>query len=50
MDLLELKNGKFRFWHSSDARVGGETKYPVAGSYITRGGTVIFAFKAYTYK
>jgi hypothetical protein len=50
MDLLELKNGRFRYWHSSDARVLGETEYPVAGSYTTNGSTIAFAFKAYTFK
>jgi hypothetical protein len=40
--ILELKDGRFRFWFSSDAKTGGEPHYPVSGKYTTNGGTITF--------
>lgn len=39
--VLELKDGKFRYWFSSDVKIAGdETKYPLEGSYTTDGDTI----------
>jgi hypothetical protein len=40
--ILELKDGKFRYWFSSDAKVMGEPNYPVSGKYTTNGGAITF--------
>jgi hypothetical protein len=41
--LMELNDGKYRFWFSSDARMRGElTQYPLVGEYATNGGEIIF--------
>lgn len=37
--VLELKDGKFRYWFSSDA-VLEELKYPLEGSYTTEGDKI----------
>ena len=39
--LLELNDGKYRFWFSSDMRMRGElTRYPLIGDYATNGGWI----------
>ena len=41
--IVELKNGQFRYWFSSDMKgFGGEVAYPQTGKYTTNGGTVKF--------
>src|SRR5687767_9085259 len=36
--VLELKEGKFRYWFYSDASGGQEPKYPVTGAYLIQDG------------
>ena len=38
--ILELKDGRFRFWFSSDAKSSVEPKYPQTGTYTAKGGSV----------
>jgi hypothetical protein len=38
--VLELRNGRFRYWYLTDLKIGPEPKYPVAGKYLVRGATV----------
>jgi len=40
--ILELKDGKFRYWFSSDFRFAGQPSYPQSGKYSTNGATVQF--------
>lgn len=41
--IVELKNGQFRYWFSSDMKgFWEETPYPQTGNYTTNGGTVRF--------
>ena len=49
--IVELKDGQFRFWFSSDAKIGGdETKYPLSGRYATNSGQItIVTTNSYTW-
>ena len=38
--ILELQNGRFRYWYSTDGRGFPEPTYPVTGKYSARGATV----------
>lgn len=41
--IVELKDGKCRFWFSSDMKIGGEmTQYPLTGAYVINGGEISF--------
>jgi hypothetical protein len=48
-DRLELKNGRFRFWHSSDSVVVDEhghplgPKYPICGTFRVDGRRITFS-------
>jgi hypothetical protein len=43
--VLELKDGRFRYWFSSDLRGPREPSYPLTGNYRTNGGTITLAHK-----
>ena len=44
--ILELKDGTFRYWFSSDAKgLRPEPTYPLSGKYATNGGTVTLPHK-----
>ena len=36
-ETLEIKDGRFRYWFSSDVIIRGGPKYPIEGSYEFRG-------------
>ncbi len=38
--VIELYNGKFRYWFSSDLKTGEEPSYPLNGEYTINGNTV----------
>ncbi|MGB0582302.1 MAG: lipocalin family protein [Limisphaerales bacterium] len=40
MTVLELKDGKFRYWFKSDARSLSEPKYPLSGDYTVSGNRI----------
>ena len=41
--IVELKDGQFRFWFSSDMKLSGDlTRYPHTGKYGTNGGEITF--------
>lgn len=39
--VLELKDGKFRYWFKSDARSLNEPKYPLSGEFKMTGNRII---------
>ena len=43
--VLELKDGRFRYWFSSDMRGPREPTYPLSGKYAVNGGTVTLPHK-----
>lgn len=45
--ILELKDGRFRYWMRSDAKQmpGEEVRYPLTGTYTAKGGTVTMEIK-----
>jgi hypothetical protein len=43
--VLELKDGNFRYWFSSDVVRKPEPHYPILGKYQANGGTVTLAHK-----
>jgi len=47
--VLELRNGRFRYWFSSDARDAFEPAYPVTGKYLARGATIQLLHPTDTY-
>jgi len=38
--VLELKDGRFRYWFSSDVKTGHEPQYPLSGEYSVSGDTI----------
>ena len=38
--VLELKNGRFRYWYMTDGGEGPEPTYPVTGTYSAQGATI----------
>ena len=38
--IIELKKGKFRYWHSSDVVVAAPSSYPIAGKYTSNGASI----------
>lgn len=38
--ILELRDGRYRYWFSSDVISGDEPKYPLTGRYTTIGPTI----------
>lgn len=38
--VLELKNGRFRYWYMTDGGEGTEPTYPVTGKYLACGATI----------
>src|SRR4051794_8631661 len=38
--ILDLKDGRFRYWFRSDMRSPREPAYPLSGSYTTNGGNI----------
>ena len=38
--VLELRNGRFRYWFFTDAAGGSNSTYPVTGKYSARGATI----------
>jgi len=38
--ILELKDGRFRYWFRSDAKTPGEPNYPQIGKYVAKDGVV----------
>jgi hypothetical protein len=48
-ETLELKEGRFRYWFSSDAIAPNAPKYPIEGSYECKGDQLILSSgKTYT--
>ena len=48
-ETLELKEGRFRYWFSSDVIVPNAPKYPMEGSYECKGDQLILSSgKTYT--
>ena len=45
--ILELKDGRFRYWMRSDAKMmpEEEVRYPQTGTYTAKGGTVTMEIK-----
>ncbi len=41
-EVLELKEGHFRYWFSGDLDFGTKTAYPIAGTYEMRGRQLVF--------
>jgi len=39
--VLELKDGRFRYWFVSDVKLGREPEYPLSGDYVFEGNTVV---------
>ena len=39
--VLELKDGRFRYWFVSDLKTGREPEYPLSGDYVFEGETVV---------
>jgi hypothetical protein len=39
--VLELKDGRFRYWFESDLKGPEEPAYPISGSYSAQGNTII---------
>ena len=46
--ILELKEGRFRYWFRSDVKFGKEPTYPLSGTYTNNGGSISFERKATT--
>jgi hypothetical protein len=47
--ILELKEGRFRYWFRSDAKFGKEPTYPLTGTYTNEGhGRISFERKVTT--
>jgi hypothetical protein len=42
-EILELKNGQFRYWFSSDVIDLNPTKYPIEGSYEIKGNQLVLS-------
>lgn len=40
--IIELKEGRFRYWFWSDLRIGRHPEYPVSGTYTKDGGSITF--------
>ena len=40
-EIVELKNGRFRYWFSSDMKTNVDPSYPLSGRYEFRDGVVI---------
>ncbi len=40
---LELKDGQFRYWFSSDVMIPGGPEYPIEGSYNSREGELVLS-------
>ena len=40
--VLELKDGRFRYWFETDAVSGKEPQYPLSGEYALAGDTITF--------
>jgi hypothetical protein len=38
--VIELKDGRFRYWFKSDARSSAEPAYPLEGAYSVEGNTI----------
>ena len=38
--VLELKDGRFRYWFETDVVSGKEPQYPLAGEYVVTGDTI----------
>ncbi|MFT3990160.1 MAG: hypothetical protein QM680_02000 [Luteolibacter sp.] len=38
--VLELKNGKFRYWFESDSKDPDEPNYPLSGNFTVTGDTI----------
>jgi len=48
-ETLELKDGRFRYWFTSDSIGGRAQKYPIKGSYESKGDQLILSSgKTYT--
>lgn len=44
--ILELKDGHYRYWFNSDAKMPGEQlRYPLEGTYTVKGDTITMSFK-----
>jgi hypothetical protein len=43
--ILELKDGRFRYWSRSDAKMPGEPAYPQIGKYEAKDGVVTIKVK-----
>ena len=44
--ILELKDGRFRYWFRSDAKMPGEPAYPQIGKYEAKDGVVTIKVKS----
>jgi hypothetical protein len=42
-ETLELKDGRFRYWFSSDVVIRDGPKYPIGGSYDFRGDELVLS-------
>lgn len=42
-ETLELKDGRFRYWFSSDVILSNSPKYPMEGSYTWRGDELVLS-------
>ena len=42
-ETLELKDGRFRYWFSSDVIIRDGPKYPIGGSYDSRGDELVLS-------
>ena len=43
--IVELKEGRFRYWFRSDVKFGKEPAYPLSGTYTRNGGSISFEVK-----
>src|ERR1043166_7979170 len=43
--IIELRDGQFRYWFDSDAKVGPQPNYPLSGKYSVKDGTVTLTHK-----
>ncbi len=46
--ILELKEGRFRYWFRSDFILGKEPTYPLTGTFTNNGGSISFERKVTT--